>query len=50
MPGHCTRCTSTDDIFGKDSVWALAPTAELLAAARRNSELDDWLKALPLLP
>jgi hypothetical protein len=28
-------------------VWARAPTAELLAAARRNSELGDWLEALP---
>jgi hypothetical protein len=28
--------------------WAAQPTAELLAAARRNSALDDWLAALPL--
>ena len=29
--------------------WRFPPTATLLAAARRNSELRDWLAALPLL-
>jgi hypothetical protein len=27
--------------------WTAAPTAELLAAVRRNSELADWLESLP---
>lgn len=30
-------------------IWAAPPTAELLAAARRNSSLDDWLAVLPSL-
>ena len=30
--------------------WAVPPTAELLAAARRNSALAAWLTALPSLP
>jgi hypothetical protein len=29
--------------------WPEPPRAELLAAARRNSELRDWISALPLL-
>lgn len=29
--------------------WVTAPTAELLAAARRNSALDEWLEMLPSL-
>jgi hypothetical protein len=29
--------------------WAAPPTAELLAEARRNSALDEWLAALPSL-
>ena len=29
--------------------WAVQPTAELLAAVRRNSALTDWLAALPSL-
>ena len=29
--------------------WAVRPTAELLAAVRRNSALTDWLAALPSL-
>ena len=29
--------------------WAVGPTAELLAAVRRNSALTDWLAALPSL-
>ena len=30
--------------------WTVQPTAELLAAVRRNSPLSDWLAALPSLP
>ena len=29
--------------------WAVRPTAELLAAVRRNSALTNWLAALPSL-
>ncbi len=29
--------------------WAIRPTAELLAAVRRNSALTNWLAALPSL-
>ena len=29
--------------------WAFPPTAELLAAVRRTSPLETWLKALPML-
>jgi hypothetical protein len=29
--------------------WAVPPTAELLSAARRNSALAAWLRALPRL-
>ena len=29
--------------------WAVRPTAELLAAVRRNSALTSWLAALPSL-
>jgi NACHT domain len=30
--------------------WATSPPRALLAAARQNSKLDDWLAALPMLP
>jgi hypothetical protein len=31
------------------STWSAEPPAELLAAARRNTALDEWLAVLPLL-
>src|SRR6185312_4652029 len=40
---------SVDDLRTWRS-WAVAPTVELLAAARRNSSLTAWLAALPTLP
>ncbi len=34
----------------RSTAWVLTPTRELLAAARRNASLDEWLNALPLPP
>ncbi len=49
LAGGVARLDPTVQDLRTWRTWAVQPTAELLAAARRNSALTSWLAALPLV-
>jgi hypothetical protein len=49
LTGRLAQLDPTAEDLRTWRAWAVRPTTELLAAARRNSALTNWLAALPSL-